>query len=101
MHRQRVRHAPPLRHLAREVACNQTTAVDFIDEVIPRLPFRVQVVQTDNGSELQSKFYWHLDELDIRHVYIRPRTPRLNGKVGRSHRTDNSYRSSQTCGLCT
>ena len=37
----------------------------------------------------QSKFHWHLDELDIRHVYIRPRTPRLNGKVERSHRIDN------------
>jgi len=26
---------------------------------------------------------------DIRHVYIRPRTPRLNGKVERSHRVDD------------
>ncbi|MCF8074021.1 MAG: integrase core domain-containing protein [Desulfarculaceae bacterium] len=24
----------------------------------------------------------------MRHVYIKPRTPRLNGKVERSHRTD-------------
>ena len=30
-----------------------------------------------------------MDELDIRHVYIKPRTPRLNGKVERSHRVDN------------
>jgi transposase InsO family protein len=29
-----------------------------------------------------------LEEQDIRHVYIRPRTPRLNGKVERSHRVD-------------
>ena len=36
--------------------CNQATAVDFIDEVIRRVPFRIQVVQTDNGSEFQSKF---------------------------------------------
>lgn len=27
--------------------------------------------------------------LDIRHAYIRPRTPHLNGKVERSHRTDD------------
>ena len=27
--------------------------------------------------------------LDIRHVYIRPRTPHLNGKVERSHRVDD------------
>ena len=26
---------------------------------------------------------------DIRHVYIRPRTPHLNGKVERSHRVDD------------
>ena len=70
-------------------ACNQTTAIRFIDDVFRRLPFRIQLVQTDNGSEFQSKFHWHLDELDIRHVYIRPRTPRLNGKVERSHRIDN------------
>jgi transposase InsO family protein len=70
-------------------ACNQATAVSFVDDVIRRLPFRIHVVQTDNGAEFQSKFHWHLQELDIRHVYIRPRTPRLNGKVERSHRVDN------------
>lgn len=70
-------------------ACNQSTAISFVDEVIRRLPFRLQVVQTDNGAEFQSKFHWHLQELDIKHVYIRPRTPRLNGKVERSHRVDD------------
>jgi transposase InsO family protein len=55
--------------------------IQFADEVIRRLPFRIYVVQTDNGAEFQSKFHWHLGELGIRHVYIRPRTPRLNGKV--------------------
>jgi transposase InsO family protein len=69
--------------------CNQATAIRFVDEVRRRLPFRVQVVQTDNGAEFQSRFHWHLDGLDIRHVYIRPRTPRLNGKVERSHRVDD------------
>ena len=33
--------------------------------------------------------HWHLENLDIRHVYIRPRTPHLNGKVERSHRVDD------------
>jgi hypothetical protein len=49
--------------------------------VIKRLPFRILVVQTDNGAEFQPRFHWHLESLDIRHVYIRPRTPHLNGKV--------------------
>jgi transposase InsO family protein len=70
-------------------ACNQRTAKSFIDDVVRRLPFRVLVVQTDNGAEFQSEFHWHLESLDIRHVYIRPRTPRLNGKVERSHRVDD------------
>jgi transposase InsO family protein len=69
-------------------ACNQSAAIRFVDEVIRRLPFRVLLVQTDNGSEFQSNFHWHLEENDIRHVYIRPRTPHLNGKVERSHRVD-------------
>jgi transposase InsO family protein len=70
-------------------ACNQRTAIRFLDEVVRRLPFRVHVVQTDNGAEFQSQFHWHAEALDIRHVYIRPRTPRLNGKVERSHRVDD------------
>jgi len=69
-------------------ACNQRTAITFIDDVRRRLPFRLHVVQTDNGAEFQSQFHWHLEALDIRHVYIRPRTPHLNGKVERSHRID-------------
>jgi hypothetical protein len=67
--------------------CSQSTAVAFANEVIRRLPFRIDVVQTDNGAEFQSN--WHLDALDIRHAYIKPWTPRLNGKVERSHRVDN------------
>jgi transposase InsO family protein len=70
-------------------ACNQRTAIRFIDDVIRRLPFRVHVVQTDNGAEFQSQFHWHLEAREIRHAYIRPRTPRLNGKVERSHRVDD------------
>ncbi len=69
--------------------CNQKTAIDFINEVINRLPFRILTVQTDNESEFQSNFHCHLADQDIRHVYIKPRTPRLNGKVERSHRIDD------------
>ena len=70
-------------------ACNQRSAIRFMDEVLRRLPFRVHVVQTDNGAEFQSAFHWHLERLDIRHAYIRPRSPHLNGKVERSHRVDD------------
>ena len=67
---------------------NQKTAIQFIDYVLEKLPFNVEVIQTDNGSEFQSGFHWHVLDRGIQHVYIKPATPRLNGKVERSHRID-------------
>ena len=67
---------------------NQKTAVQFLDYVLERLPFRVEAIQTDNGAEFQSAFHWHVLDRGIRHTYIKPATPRLNGKVERSHRID-------------
>jgi transposase InsO family protein len=67
---------------------NQLNAIDFIDYVIKKFPFRIQTVRTDNGHEFQAKFHWHVEDQGMRHVYIKPGTPRLNGKVERSHRTD-------------
>jgi transposase InsO family protein len=66
----------------------QENAIHFIDHVIERFPFRIHTVRTDNGHEFQAKFHWHVADLGINHVYIKPRTPRLNGKVERSHRAD-------------
>jgi transposase InsO family protein len=68
--------------------CNQQTAIQFLDYVLARLPFRVEVIQTDNGVEFGSSFHWHVLDKGIGHSYIKPRTPRLNGKVERSHRID-------------
>ena len=70
-------------------SCNQATTIRFMKEVLTRLPFRILVVQTDNGAEFQSQFHWYLRDRDIQHVYIKPRTPHLNGKVERSHRIDD------------
>ena len=67
---------------------NQKTAIQFVDYVLEKLPFRVEVIQTDNGAEFQSAFHWHVLDRGIQHVYIKPATPRLNGKVERSHRID-------------
>lgn len=68
---------------------NQKNAVKFVDYVLSKLPFQVCSIQTDNGAEFQSQFHWHLTDKGIKHVYIRPATPRLNGKVERSHRIDD------------
>src|SRR5487761_638649 len=51
---------------------NQKTAIQFIDYVFEKLPFRVEVIQTDNGAELQSAFHWHVLDGGVQHVYIRP-----------------------------
>jgi transposase InsO family protein len=67
---------------------NQQTAIQFLDYVLERLPFRVEVIQTDNGPEFGASFHWHVLDKGAGHVYIKPRTPRLNGKVERSHRID-------------
>jgi transposase InsO family protein len=68
--------------------CNQQISIRFLDYVLEKLPFRVEVIQTDNGAEFQAAFHYHLLDRGIGHVYIRPATPRLNGKVERSHRID-------------
>ncbi len=67
---------------------DQKTAIAFLDHVLGRLPFRVEVIQTDNGAKFQSAFHWRALDQGLQHVYIKPRTPRLNGKVERSHRID-------------
>ena len=78
-----------LRVLRAYPRCDQKTAIAFIDDVMAKLPFQVERVQTDNGSEFGASFHWHLLDAGVDHVRIKPRTPRLNGKVERSHRIDS------------
>jgi transposase InsO family protein len=66
----------------------QESAIQFVDYVLEKLPFHVLRIQTDNGSEFQALFHWHVLDRGIEHVYIKPATPRLNGKVERTHRID-------------
>ena len=54
----------------------QKSAIQFIDYVLAKLPFAVEVVQTDNGAEFQGSFHWHLLDRGIGHTYIKPKTPR-------------------------
>ena len=66
----------------------QQNAIKFIDYVIEKFPFRIHTIRTDRGHEFQAQFHWHVEDKGMRHVYIKPRSPQLNGKVERSHRTD-------------
>ena len=66
----------------------QKNAIDFINYVIEKFPFRLHTIRTDRGHEFQALFHWHIEDQGMQHVYIKPRSPQLNGKVERSHRTD-------------
>jgi transposase InsO family protein len=66
----------------------QANAIDFINYVVDKFSFRIRTIRTDRGHEFQALFHWHVADLGMEHVYIKPRTPQLNGKVERSHRTD-------------
>ena len=67
---------------------NQLSSIDFVNYVVDKFPFRINTIQTDNGHEFQSKFHWHVQDLGMRHRFIKPGTPQHNGKVERSHLTD-------------
>ncbi|AZA53934.1 IS481 family transposase [Chryseobacterium sp. G0201] len=66
----------------------QESSIDFINCVVEKFPFRINTIQTDNGHEFQSKFHWHVQDLGMKHRFIKVGTPQLNGKVERSHLTD-------------
>jgi hypothetical protein len=43
-------------------------AVQFIDDVLAKLAFETECVQTDNGAEFQGTFHWHLLDRGIQRV---------------------------------
>lgn len=72
------------------------STVDFIKRAISYFGYKPAIIQTDNGTEFTyAKEYKRTHPMDIlcsqlgiKHKLIRPRTPRHNGKVERSHRID-------------
>jgi transposase InsO family protein len=75
--------------------CSYST-VDFVKRAIAYFGYIPKVIQTDNGFEfthsretdLIHPFDTLCNQLGIVHKLIKPRTPRHNGKVERSHRND-------------
>ena len=72
------------------------STVDFVKRAIVYFRYKPETIQTDNGSEftyIMKTDKIHpldtlLNSLNINHKLIKPRTPRHNGKVERSHRND-------------
>ena len=73
------------------------STVQFVQMAISYFGYKPKIIQTDNGFEFTHfkntkrihPFDVLCNQLNIRHQLIRPRTPRHNGKVERSHRNDN------------
>ena len=72
-----------------EVAGRATagTAVRFLDALQARMPFPVQAVQVDGGSEFAGDFERECQRRGIRLFVLPPRSPKLNGRVERANRT--------------
>ncbi len=81
------------------------SAIDFLNRLIKTAKFRVKSVKTDNGSSFTNRYTgylkssdpmnprWHPFDLECRkhniiHYLIDPGKPAQNGKIERSHRTD-------------
>ncbi|HXF95264.1 MAG TPA: DDE-type integrase/transposase/recombinase, partial [Gemmatimonadales bacterium] len=68
-------------------ARTQAAVCAALPRLLAAFPFPVRTVQTDHGAEFGRQVTAWLRARGIRHTQIRPRTPRLNGKVERVHRT--------------
>ena len=78
-------------------ACN---SVDFVKRARKYFPFELKKIQTDNGREFTNRYMntkaiseldQYLNEEGIEHQLIKPATPWHNGRVERSHRTDDKF----------
>ncbi len=84
---------------------SNSDSIDFLEELIRVAPFRIRSIKTDNGSNFTNRYTGYLKSSDpmnprlhafdllcqkhnIIHYLIYPGKPAQNGKVERSHRTD-------------
>lgn len=61
----------------------------FLERAVATLPFPVQAIQSDGGSEFLGDFGRAVGELKLIHYFNRPNYPQGNGRVERSFRTDD------------
>lgn len=81
------------------------SAISFLNELLKIAPFQIRAIKTDNGSCFTNRYLGYLrskdpfnprlhgldifcNELGIEHYLIDPGKPAQNGKVERSHRSD-------------
>lgn len=93
------------RYLKIYESIGNSEAIDFLKELIKIAPFKIRAIKTDNGSCFTNRYVGYrqsrdilnprrhdLDlecqRLNIAHYLIDPGKPAQNGKVERSHRSD-------------
>ena len=84
---------------------SNSDSIDFLQELTKIAPFRIRAIKTDNGSNFTNRYTGYLKSSDpinprlhdldilcqrpnIIHYLIDPGKPAQNGKVERSHRSD-------------
>jgi transposase InsO family protein len=68
---------------------NSENTLDFfkkLEEVYP-LKGAIKTVQTDNGLEFQGVFRQYLENINLKHLFIYPRCPKINAFIERANRT--------------
>lgn len=58
-----------------------------LEEFQSKFPYLIKEIQTDNGSEFLNEFHQYLEERNIVHNFIYPRSPKINSIVERFNRT--------------
>jgi len=64
-----------------------SNAVGFLDTLVRRMPFRLNAIQVDGGSEFEAAFEQECKKRGIQLFVLPPRSPKLNGHVERANRT--------------
>lgn len=62
-------------------------SLSVFNEFTKSYTYPIRTIQTDNGHEFLGDFHIYLESQNIKHEFIYPRSPRINGVVERFNRT--------------
>lgn len=74
-------------HVKKVPSLSSKQAMLAFQEFESRYDLEIHTVQSDNGSEFLKYFHQYLEDKEIKHQFIYPRCPRINGVVERFNRT--------------
>lgn len=74
-------------HASRITGGYAKNTIQTLEEFSHTYNIPIHTVQTDNGSEFLGDFHHYLETQSIKHLFIYPRCPKVNGVVERFNRT--------------